>query len=157
MFNFLSPRKFPLKLCLLIASFSGYALLISCSEKPPAEQQILKQFERAEISVENLKASDLRDVLAPDFEVMGDNKKYDYDLIKKTMLVFSLRKQKINIVMNATKVQLSPYNSQLASLESNVLITGTRGLLPEDGRLYHIESQWRLFDDEWKITHISWK
>lgn len=141
----------------LLRVFAALILLSQCSEPPPAEQQILAQLERAKTSIEKLEAAELRDVLADEFEVLGDNKPYDYERIKKTMLVFGLRKQKINIILSATTVTLDPYNSQLASLESNVLITGSRGLLPDDGRLYRIESQWRLFNDEWKITRLSWK
>lgn len=142
---------------LFIALVIFLTILTSCSEPPSAEQQILNQLDRVKHSIEKLNASDLKDILAPDFEVMGNNKYYDYELIKKTMLLYSLRKQKINIFFSTTTVTLDQYNSQLATLESNVLITGSKGILPDDGRLYHINSQWRLYDDEWKITHLSWK
>jgi hypothetical protein len=140
----------------LFIVFSFFVILTSCSKPLPVEQQILTQLERAKLSIENLNASDLKDVLAPDFEITGGNKQYDYELIKKTMLVYSLRKQKINIILSSTSITPDPYNTQLATLESNVLITGSKGILPEDGKLYRITSQWRLYDD-WKLTRLSWK
>jgi len=132
-------------------------ILSHCSEVPPAEQQILEQLDQAKLAIESLDAPELKKVLSPDFEIVGNNKPYDYELIKKTMFLYSLRKQKINILLSSTVVKLDPYNTQLASLESNVLITGSRGLLPDDGRIYQIKSKWRIFNDEWKLTHLSWE
>jgi hypothetical protein len=132
--------------------------LLGCSEPPlPAEQQILNNFESAKIALEQLEPKELREILAENFEIIGLHKQYDYGLIKKTMTVFRFRKQKINIILSGTTVTLDKYNTHLASLKSTALVTGGKGLLPEDGRLYKVNSQWRLYDNQWKITKLSWK
>ena len=133
-------------------------LLLRCSEPSlPAEQQILNNFEEAKTAVEQLNSQKLREILADDFEIIGARQPYDYELIKKTMALFRFRKQKVNIIFSSTTVTLDKYNTQLAALESTALITGGRGLIPEDGRLYKVKSQWRLYDEQWKITKLSWE
>ena len=151
-YHYIETKCFSVILGLLLLS------LTSCSEPPPpAEQQILNNFEQAKVAVEQLKPKQLREILADDFEIVGLQTQYNYDLIKKTMAVYGFRKQNINIILSGTQVELNKHNTQLASLESTALVTGGRGLIPEDGRLYKITSEWRLYDEQWKITKLSWK
>ena len=142
----------------IIFLFLCINMIVNCSDpKPPAEQQILDNTKTAIEAIEQLKPQALREILAPNFEIVGSHKYYDYALIKKTMMLFSFRKQKINIMLSSTTATLDPYNSQLASMTSTAVVTGGKGLLPEDGRIYKVTSEWRLYDSQWRITNLNWK
>lgn len=137
---------------------AGCLTLNACSDPVPAEQQLLQNLNSAKQAAENLAYSDLKKFLAPGFNIEDNHgTRYDQDRIKKTMTVFSFRKQKVHIILSANKVIFDSHNTQLAKIESTALVTGSRGLLPDDGRLYQLNSSWRLYKDEWLITDLNWK
>ena len=142
--------------CLLLFGIL-FGSLNFCSETPPAEEQIRTKINQGKQAIENLNPDELEDVLAPEFEIRTGSKNYDLNLIQKTMKLYAFRKQKVNIALGPLQIEMDPYNTQLASMKTSALITGGRGLLPEDGRLYHVKTKWRLFDDEWLLTHLSWE
>ncbi len=138
-----------LSVCLVVLSF--------CSKPKPAEEQLLLNLEQAKLAVEQLNADELEDILAPDFKIRGPKQNFDLEKIRKTMFLFSLRKQKITIILSNSSVTLDEHSTHLAAINSTAIITGTRGLIPEDGRIYQVKSQWRLYDDEWKLSHLNWE
>jgi len=128
-----------------------------CGKAPPAEEQIRTKMNSAKQAVENLNPDALEDILAPDFEIRTGNKNYDLPLIQKTMKLYALKKQKITVTLGVLQIEMDPYNTQLAVMSTSALVTGGRGLLPEDGRIYKVKTKWRLYGDQWLITHLSWE
>jgi hypothetical protein len=141
------------------ALFSILAVLtfIGCSERTPAEQQIRNNAENAADAIRQLDAKALSQYLAPSFKVSKPSKGYSLEHIKKIMMLYRFRKQKVTLTLSNTSVTLDKYNSQLANMETTALITGSKGLLPEEGRIYKVKLNWRQFDDEWKVTEASWQ
>lgn len=135
----------------------SFGLLSYCTEAPPTEEQIRVKTDNAKLAIENLNPDQLEDILAPDFEISADNKKYDLDLIQKTMKLYAFKKQKINVTLGPLQIETDPYNTQLASMKTTALVTGGRGMLPEDGRIYNVKTKWRLFDEQWLITNLTWE
>ena len=43
-----------------------------------------------------------------------------------------------------------------ARAEFRVLVTGGRGLIPEEGQLYDVETWWRLEGGEWRLSAANW-
>jgi hypothetical protein len=143
-------------LYLLVMAFIAGSINF-CSKAPPAEEQIRTKMNSAKQAIENLNPDALEDILAPDFEIRTGNKNYDLPLIQKTMKLYALKKQKINVTLGVMQIEMDPYNTHLAVMSTSALITGGRGLLPEDGRIYTVKTKWRLYGDQWLITHISWE
>lgn len=150
-------RSLPKKLSILLLSAILVVGVNFCSEAPPAEEQIRTKINGAKEAIENLNPDALEDVLAPDFEIRTGSKNYDLNLIQKTMQLYAFKKQKVNIALGPLQIEMDPYNTQLASMKTSALITGGRGILPEDGRIYNVKTKWRLFGDQWLLTHLSWE
>ncbi len=47
-------------------------------------------------------------------------------------------------------------NAEEAVAEFNVLVTGGRGLLPEEGQLLAVETIWRRDGDDWLLLEADW-
>lgn len=47
-------------------------------------------------------------------------------------------------------------NAEEAVAEFNVLVTGGRGLLPEEGQLLSVETVWRRDGDDWLLLEADW-
>jgi len=128
-----------------------------CGKKPPAEAQIIQKIQLGKNAIESLEVGDLEDVLAEQFEIKGDSKNLDYDNIRKLLTIYKLRNQKVTLTIGPPEIEMDKHNTHLATSEMTVLITAGRGLLPDDGRIYKVTGSWRLFDDEWMLTSLSWK
>ncbi len=140
------------------------SLSISCSKTPvPLEQAIEKQLNHAVSAIEQLDSDALLKVLADDFDIQGNisrsskTEAFNPEKIKQHMMLLRLRKQKLSVTLTHVQIKADDYNSQLATMEANVMITGGSGLLPDDGRLLKIRGSWRLFDDEWRLTQLNWQ
>jgi|GEM_PF-6197525 len=145
------------KFILFVFFYCLTCILVSCSEPLPAEKQLLENLQSAKLSLEALNANELNEWLAADFDINGKGEVYDFQKIKRMMLGYRLRKQKINVFLSGNTVTLNPHNTQLASIKSSALVTGGKDLIPEDGRIYQVETHWRLYDDEWKIIKVKWQ
>ena len=65
------------------------------------------------------------------------------------------RHERIRAQMFPIDVRL--LNAEEGIAEFNALLTGGRGLLPEEGRLYHFETVWRQVDGEWQLLEVDWR
>ena len=148
------PLKQSSRLALLVCLAS---LSLFCAEKQPAEVQINNKIQHAKSAIENLDIKDLNKVLSNDFEATGDRKNYDHDTIKKMMALYAFRKQKVSLVISPPIIQLDNHNTHLATSDMTVLITAGRSLIPDDGRVYKVTGTWRLFNNEWLLTRLSWQ
>lgn len=53
-------------------------------------------------------------------------------------------------------VTVEPVGDDEARAEFRVLLTGGRGLIPERGQLYDVETWWRLEGDDWRLSAANW-
>ena len=151
-------KNLPLLFFILFSFF-----IVSCGEKPSVEVIIKENVSQAKEGIETLKPSLVTELLAENFSATSHSKahgkqKMQAKDIKKIMQVQALRKQKVSLTLSPVKVTMDEFNSTLAHMETTAIITSRRsGLIPNDGRIYKIKGTWRLFDDEWLLTDISWE
>ncbi len=132
-------------------------LLFFCGDKPPAEEQIIQKIQLGKAAIETLDIDSLDEVISENFEVKGDRKNIDYDSIRRMLALYSIRKQNISLTISPPMIEMDKHNTHLATSEMTVLITASRGLIPDDGRIYKVTGNWRLYDDEWMLTRLTWK
>ena len=125
--------------------------LKGCSESPK-EQIIRENLEKLEAAIEDKEPIKALGFIHPNFT---SDKGADREWIKRTMALYSLRHDQINIIISNVLISAKDPHTMLA--EFHALTTGGKGLLPEQGGLYQVHTQWRKEDGDWKLVYAKWK
>jgi hypothetical protein len=85
------------------------------------------------------------------------NSGLDKNTITRVLLGQFLRHKNITVVITRSEVTVNPNDPYTATLQGVVAAAGAENLLPQDGRIYSINSEWQLIDDEWMLIRMQWK
>ena len=136
----------------------GFTLsVLQCSEPIPAEEQINLSIQSIIKSIEKLDDDALEDLIPENIEIKQKGQSISIENIKRLFLAYRFKKQSITINVIDSDVQMDKYNTHLATVNLSVLAFANKGLLPRDGKLYKISSQWRLINDQWVPTELEWQ
>ena len=131
-------------LLLLCASLTG------CS-KPAPEQALRDRIEQMAQAAVNKDASALFDHFAEDFAGSGG---MDRDNFRRYVQLIWLQQKDIGVKTGPLNVKLM---GERATVDFTVVLTGGQGFIPDDGRIYQVQTGWRLEGDEWKLISATWK
>lgn len=135
-------------LCLLVA-----ALASACSPPPTVEQQVVAEIREMEEAIEGGERLNFIGRVADDFR--GQGGAMNRDQLRAYIVLQSGRYKEIEArIFPITVREISEVE---ASAEFRALLTGGSGWIPEDGRLYRIETLWRLEGDDWLLTAARWE
>lgn len=140
-----------LRLLGLLLMFWQASLLSGCSQSPT--EDVVK----ANINslAEAIRSKDADTAL----EVFHDNfvsdKGHNKDWVKRTLLLYTLRHDKIQLVLSNISVTVA--DPATASAEFHVLATGGRGLIPDQGGAYRVYTEWRQDGGDWLLVYAKWK
>lgn len=126
---------------------------ISCSKSLP-EEAIMANLKSMQQGLEDRKAGKSLEFVSEDF--VG-NQGLDKRSLKRIMLGQFLRHQNITVVITRMDITINPSDPYSASMEGVVAATGAQNLLPQDGRLYSVQGDWRSIDDEWMLIRLEWE
>ena len=134
------------------------SLLTACTEPEGPEQAIRNQISGMETALAERSPLDFMDTLSESF-LGGKAGQLDKDkeAAKKMLAVYFLRYHRISIAVTQVEVEIDPYEPLLATASARVALAGGESLLPNSAGFYQVESQWRLFDGDWKITRLQWQ
>jgi len=134
---------------------SGFILCLcisSCGETDDLDQ-IKNKINRLQTAVEEEKPEDFIDILDKGF--LG-NEHLTKVLIKKYLILNLMRHSNIEVRISHTDIVINKSDPSLASVNIKVLLTGGKGLVPEQGRLMEIKSQWVKYNNEWMVKIARW-
>lgn len=126
-------------------------LLISGCEKTPTVEAIRTHIDAMVDGIERKKPDDVLAYMHDDFSTPdGQDKQW----AKRLMLFHMMRQHSINIV--TSQLNITEQDEFSADAQFHVLLTGGEGLIPQQGALYQVNSQWRLQNGNWLLIHASW-
>ncbi len=125
--------------------------LASCTEQP-AEEALRHKLSLMEMGLEERKPSLVLDQLHPDFQ--SENGK-DTVWLQRLLAYYNFKKIKITVVI--TNLEITLVDDQVARMEFNSLVTAGRGLLPDQGRVYKVQTNWHNVDGDWLLIYASWQ
>lgn len=134
------------------------ALLSGCGQPQGPEQAIRDRIETMETGLAERSPGDVLDALSSNF-LGGKSGSVDMDreAAKKMLAVYFLRYHRVGVVVSQVQVDIDPYEPQLASASAKVVLTGGERFIPNAAGFYQVQTQWRDFDGEWKITRMEWR
>lgn len=127
----------------------------SCSQPDTPEQIIITQLSNLEAGIEEKDTEQVLDLIHDNF---GTRTGADKLWIKRTMAFYMLRHPNIKIVTSNLHIELEPEQQpDTAHARFSALVTGGEGLIPEQGALYQIETEWRLQGEQWQLVYADWQ
>ena len=137
----------------IIRYFFILLLLTACSDTPPVEA-INARMDQIQISIEEKNTSAIMDAL---FDNFRGNESLDKANLRKLLTLHFLRHKNINVVVTRMDVEYDQRFPHQANMNGVVAVTGAENLLPQDGNIFGISGEWRLYDGEWYLTRLDWE
>lgn len=138
---------------------SGAVLLlisVGCSEPPPAESDIRAALDDVEAAVEANEPQGVLDRLHDDFSFNRSGREMSRWETSRLLKMTLKRHQNVGLVLTNVRVEPDAVRADLARVKFNAVVTSSSRsrLLPEDGSLYRVDSEWRL-DGDWKLHRLE--
>lgn len=126
-------------------------LLAGCARTPP-EQALREALTQVQGAIQARDAAALDDWLAEDF-VGPDG--LDRTGARRLALAMFMRYRDVGVVLGPVDIRMQPGH---ASVRFSAVLSGGSGrLLPESGRIYEVETGWRLENGDWRMTSAAWE
>jgi chorismate mutase len=138
----------------LIAAVGAISLLLSgCAETPDHETRILNHIETMTLAIES---GDIDDFMAP---VADDFLAADGRIDRRALGLLARRERLARDAVRVRRVdtRVELVTDRRAVAVFNALATGGSGLLPEEGRLWRVETGWRLDSGRWRLISARWE
>ncbi|MEO8743052.1 MAG: hypothetical protein ABI365_07665 [Lysobacteraceae bacterium] len=130
-------------------------ILAGC-HRTPVEQAIRETIAGMQKADETHDVSAVIAPLADDFIGSSDEgENLDRKGLERYLRFMQLRETSIHASLGPINVKLQGTNR--ATAEFTAVFTGGEGLLPDDGRIEHISTGWRLDGSKWKLISADWK
>lgn len=135
---------------LLLACFLA-ALLGGCGGSS-IEDQVKARIDTMEAAGEAGDRSAFMDGIAEDFQ--GRNGSMTRVDFVRYMLLQINQRQRVSAQVFPVTVTIR--GTDLADASFRLLLTGGRGMIPEEGRLLDVETQWIYEDGDWRLWRADW-
>lgn len=124
---------------------------MGCSKATSPEGIISDNIERMEVGIEEKKSGDVIELLHRNF---GTKSGHDTQWVKQLLAIYMFKHQNIGIVISGLEITVDSTN---AKAQFTALVTGGEGLIPRQGALYDLDTDWRLEDGEWHLVYAHWE
>ena len=125
--------------------------LSGCSEPVPDETRIRQRIDAMSTATGEKALSAVMEPIHEDF--LG-NERIRKANLKGLVLLHFQRHRKVHVFVNDVDVLLK---GEEAEVTCNVILAGRNELLPEQGRVLRVTSQWKKIDDDWFVVSASWR
>lgn len=132
----------------LIAALAVLGAL-GCTRAPP-ERALRDAATTLQRSIEQRDASAVQATLADDF-VGPDG--MNRDGARRMAQLMFLRYRDVGATVGPLQVAIQ---GRQATVRFTAALTGGSGLLPEEGRIYDVETGWREVGGEWQLVNAHW-
>jgi ketosteroid isomerase-like protein len=126
-------------------------LWVGCSEPLPDEARIRQRIETMSAAAGD---KDLARVMAPIHDDFLGNQRIRKANLNGLVFVHFRRHKHVHVFVNDVQVSL---RGETAEVNCNVILAGRDQLLPEQGRVLQVISQWKKIDGDWMVMSASWQ
>jgi ketosteroid isomerase-like protein len=135
-------------LCLLALTTLLWA---GCSEPIPDEARIRQRIEAMSAATAE---KDLAAVMAPIQEDFLGNQRIRKPNLKGLVYLHFSRHKHVHVFVHDVQVSV---NGDHAEVSCNLVLAGREDLLPEQGRVLKVLSQWKKIAGDWMVMSASWQ
>ncbi len=128
-----------------------FGLLTGCAEEKSDEAMIQEQIKILQEAIETHDRGKFMAVIDTEYY---DQLNSDRKSLQRMLLGFFLRYKDISVYVSANQVAVMQVR---AEVQSQILVTGGKGLLPESARHYQVTSCWKKVADDWLLSCLEWE
>ena len=128
-----------------------FGLLTGCAEEKSDEAMIQEQIKILQEAIETHDRGKFMAVIDTEYY---DQLNSDRKSLQRMLLGFFLRYKDISVYVSASQVAVMQVR---AEVQSQILVTGGKGLLPESARHYQVTSCWKKVADDWLLSCLEWE
>ena len=128
-----------------------FGLLTGCAEEKSDEAMIQAQIKILQEAIETHDRGKFMAVIDTEYY---DQLNSDRKSLQRMLLGFFLRYKDISVYVSASQVAVMQVR---AEVQSQILVTGGKGLLPESARHYQVSSCWKKVSDDWLLSCLEWE
>lgn len=136
------------RLCMVVLLFGTG--LAACGRAPP-EQALRERIDLLQRGIDRRDAGAIEALLAPDFVGNGG---LDRKGARRLAAATFLRYRDVGTRFGPLRVEMR--GDGRATVRFTAVVTGGRGILPEDGQVYEVTSGWRLDEGDWRMISAEW-
>ena len=126
-------------------------LWAGCSEPLPDEARIRQRIELMSTATAN---KDLSEVMAPIHEDFLGNERIRMANLKGLVFVHFRRHKHVHVFVHDVQVSV---NGTTAEVSCHLVLAGREQVLPEQGRVLQVTSQWKKIDGDWWVMSARWQ
>lgn len=128
-------------------------LLAACGEKLSVEQQIIATLRNMEYAAEEGQHLEFMTYIADPFS--GQQGSLDRREFHRFM-IFQINQNR-RLQAQFFPIYVQEVDENTASAHFKLLVTGGAGLLPENGQLFEVETQWQRDGGDWLLDGAEWE
>ena len=125
--------------------------LSACGSPPPDEQQIRDRIGVVVAAIQAKDAGPVLEHLEDDFLAQDQLRATN---IQGLLVYYGRRHQNLRVLPSHIQIVL---DGERADVQLYALLTGADGLLPEDGRVLKVDSEWVKREGEWRVRRMIWR
>jgi hypothetical protein len=137
----------------LLPALLAAVLLAACGPSGTVEEQIRARIADMEAAGEAGERGAFMGFVADGFE--AQDRAMNRDDFRRFMFLQFSRQRRVQAQVFPITVEAQGPN--LATARFKVLVTGGGGLIPEDGQLFDVETQWMLDGGDWLLWRADWR
>ncbi|MEJ8568346.1 hypothetical protein [Elongatibacter sediminis] len=124
-----------------------------CSQQLSVEQQVIAVIRDMEARLEAVERRPFMNHVAPDFNAQdGRMNREQFN----AMVLYYIHRYK-RLSARLLPIQVEAGEGDTATARFRVLFTGGENWMPDAGRVYQVESRWRMEDGEWLLAAARWE
>lgn len=144
------PRRRWLRGLRVVAWMALLLGLAACSHEPP-EQRLRASIAALQAAAEARSGDRVMDHVADDF--IGPHG-MDRDGLRRFVAMAMLGNQRVGVSLGPLEVALQ---GERARVRFTAAATGGQSWLPERGRVYQVDTGWRMQGGEWQLVSAEWE
>ncbi|HEX5755951.1 MAG TPA: nuclear transport factor 2 family protein [Arenimonas sp.] len=144
------PRRDWLRALSALALVGLWLALSACSREPP-EQRLRASIAAMQAAAESRSGDGVLEHVADDF--IGP-RGMDRDGLRRYVAVAMLGNQRVGVTLGPLEVEMQ---GERARVRFTAAATGGQSWLPERGRVYQVDTGWRMAGGEWRLVSAEWE
>ena len=138
-------------LALRVAAVACWLLLAAGCSRTPPETALRETLAAMEAAIDARDAAALARHLDDDFIGPAG---MDRDAARRTAALYFLQHASVSVVPGPWSIELDDTHARVSFTAA--VAGGSGRFVPEQGRVYNVQSGWRLRGADWRMTSIDW-
>jgi hypothetical protein len=139
----------------MVVLLSSIVFFSACTEKKTDDILIQEQIVLLQAAIEAHDYRQFMSIVDQDYYDMAyGSKNNDRQALQRILLALFLRYKDISVFVSNTQIRVMQTR---ADAQSQIVLTGGKGLIPDSARHYNVQSCWKKVSGDWLLSCLEWQ